>query len=288
LREVTPLSLENCFIYISRSKKEFTFPIHSHPEFELNFIEHAKGVKRIIGDSIEEIEDIELVLITGANLEHAWINGNCKSKHIDEITIQFHNDLFKNFLMRNQFVTVREMFEKARHGLAFPIETARRVKPMLIALGYEKDGFQSFVLFMQLIYELSLEKQACILSSTGFSDVYEDEMDSRRVKKVLSFLQKNYMNTIRLSDIAGMAGLSDVAFSRFFKKRTCKTFVEYLNEYRLGIAARLLVNTTQSVKEICYECGFNNLSNFNRFFKKQKGCTPTQFRGNYSITKIFI
>ena len=128
LREVTPLSSENCFIYISRTKTEFTYPIHFHPECELNFIENAKGVKRIVGDSIEEIENLELVLITGANLEHAWINGNCKSGCIQEITIQFHEDLFINILTRNQFRAIREMFEKAKHGLVFPIETAEKVK----------------------------------------------------------------------------------------------------------------------------------------------------------------
>jgi len=287
LREVTPLNSENCFIYISRTKKEFTYPIHFHPECELNFIENAKGVKRIVGDSIEEIDNFELVLITGPNLEHAWINGNCKSDCIQEITIQFHEDLFINILTRNQFRTVREMFEKAKHGLVFPIETAIRIKSMLIDIGSEHNGFQSFIKLMQLIYSLSLEKQARILSSTSFSNVNE-EPDSRRVKKVLTYLQENYQQAIRLSDVAELAGMSEVAFCRFIKKRTNKTFVEYLNDYRLGVAARMLVNTSHSISEICYECGFNNLSNFNRIFKKQKGCTPKQFRENYSKTKILI
>ena len=287
LREVTPLSSENCFIYISRTKKEFTYPIHFHPDCELNFIENAKGVKRIVGDSIEEIEDLELVLITGENIEHAWINGSCKSECIQEITIQFHEDLFVNFLARNQFRTIREMFEKAKQGLVFSVEIAGRVKPMLMDIEREKNGFQSFIKLTQLMYNLSLEKQVRVLSSSTFSNT-DEETDSRRVKKVLTYLQENYKQTIRLSDVAGMVGMSEVSFSRFIKKRTAKTFVAYLNSIRLGIAARMLIDTTQSINEICYECGFNNLSNFNRFFKREKGCTPKQFRENYSKTKILI
>ena len=287
LREVTPLSSENCFIYISRTKKEFTFPIHFHPECELNFIENAKGVKRIVGDSIEEIEDLELVLITGANLEHAWINGSCNSECIQEITIQFHEDLFINVLTRNQFRTIREMFDKAKLGLVFSVETAVNVKPLLINMGKEKDGFQSFMMLMQLIYYLSLEKQVRVLSSTTFSNTHE-VIDSRRVKKVLIYIQENYKQAIKLSDVADLVGMSEVAFCRFFKQRTAKTFVEFLNAIRLGMATRMLIDTTLSINEICYECGFNNLSNFNRIFKKQKGCTPKQFKENYSKTKILI
>ena len=287
LREVTPLSSENCFIYISRTKNEFTFPIHFHPDCELNFVENAKGVKRIVGDSIEEIEDLDLVLITGTNLEHAWINGSCKSECIKEITIQFHEDLFMNVLTRNQFRSIREMFEKAKYGLVFSIETAEKFKPMLLDMGKEKDGFQSFMLLMQLIYNLSLEKQARVLSSNTFSNT-DEETDSRRVKKVLKYLHDNYKQTVKLSVVADLVGMSEVAFCRFFKKRTAKTFVEYLNAIRLGSATRMLIDTSQSINEICYECGFNNLSNFNRLFLKSKGCTPKQFRENYSKTKILV
>ncbi|MDR2563338.1 MAG: AraC family transcriptional regulator [Prevotellaceae bacterium] len=287
LREVTPLSSEDCFIYISRTKSEFTYPIHFHPDYELNFIENAKGVKRIVGDSIEEIEDFELVLITGANLEHAWINGNCKSTCIKEITIQFHEDLFMNVLRRNQFRTIREMFEKAKHGLVFPTDTAEKIKPLLLDLGEEQNGFRSFTKLMQLMYELSLETQARILSSSAFSHI-DEEIDSRRVKKVLAYLQANYQQDISLADVAELVGMSRGAFCRFIKKRTAKTFVEYLNGVRLGMATRMLIDTTSTVSEICYECGFNNLSHFNRLFKKKKGCTPKEFRDNYSKTRILI
>jgi len=287
IREITPLGSENCFLYVSRTKKEFTFPIHFHPECELNFIENAKGVKRIVGDSIEEIEDVELVLITGSNLEHAWMNGTCKSECIQEITIQFHEDLFINILTRDQFSSIREMFEKAKYGLVFSIETAVSIKPLLMDIEEEKNGFQSFIKLMQLMYTLSLEKQVRILSSTTFFKT-DEEPDSRRVKKVLIYLEQNYKEEIRLSDLAELVGMSEAAFCRFFKKRTAKTLTDYLIYIRLGNATRMLVDTSHSISEISYLSGFNNLSYFNRIFKKHKGCTPKQFRENYSKTKIMI
>ena len=93
-REVTPLSTEDCFVIINRLKTEFSYPIHVHPEYELNFIENAKGAQRIVGDSIEEIDNLELCLIGNPSMEHAWMTYHCESKEIHEITIQFHKDLF--------------------------------------------------------------------------------------------------------------------------------------------------------------------------------------------------
>lgn len=236
---------------------------------------------------MEEIDDTELVLITGENLEHVWINGNCTSDTIQEITIQFHGDLFSNVLMKNQFRTIREMFEKAAHGLAFPVQTARKIKPLLLGLGSAEDGFHSYIRLLELMHELSLVKTARILSSTAFSNP-EEECDSRRVKKVLGYLQDHYREPIRLSDVAELVNMSEVSFSRFIKKRTGRTFVEYLNGIRLGFAARMLVDSTLPVCDICFACGFYNLSNFNRIFKKRKGVTPSEFREQYAKTKILI
>jgi AraC-like DNA-binding protein len=114
------------------------------------------------------------------------------------------------------------------------------------------------------------------------------ESDSRRVLKVKNYIAKNYTEEIRLNTLADIAGMSPSAFSRFFKSHTGRTLSEYIIEQRLGYASRMLVDTTNSVAEICYACGFNNLSNFNRIFKKKKNCSPTEFRENYHKTRIIV
>jgi transcriptional regulator GlxA family with amidase domain len=101
-------------------------------------------------------------------------------------------------------------------------------------------------------------------------------------------MQENYMQDIKLSDVANLVGMTEVAFSRFLKQKTGRNFIDSLNDIRLGHAARMLADTTHSVAEVSIICGFNNLSNFNRIFKKKKGCTPSEFRGNYKESKFYL
>src|SRR5215216_2018618 len=119
LKEAPPLTKSDCFSLFARYKTEFDFPLHFHEEYELNFIENAKGVKRVVGDSMEEIDDLELVLV-GPNIPHAWFTHKCVCNEILEVTIQFHKDLFdEKFLRRNQLNFIRSMLEKSSRGILF-------------------------------------------------------------------------------------------------------------------------------------------------------------------------
>lgn len=287
LREVTPLSERDCFMIFSRVKPEFTFPIHVHAEFELNFIENGAGAKRVVGDSIEEIEDLELALIAESNLEHGWLNHKCQSKEIKEITIQFHGNLLnEQLLQKNQFRSVKEMFEKASYGITFSRDTVLKMKDRLTSLASEQEGAHSVLKLFSILYDLSLSPMR-ELSSRSFN-MHEQNYDSRRIERAYNYMLENYNKEIRLSDVSDLVGMTDVSFSRFIKKRTGRNFIDSLNDIRLGHATRLLVDTTYSIAEICLVCGFNNLSNFNRIFKKKKGCTPRNFRENYKESKIFV
>jgi AraC-like DNA-binding protein len=287
-REVTLLSDEDCFVVNSRVKSDFTYPVHVHPEFELNFIENGKGAGRMIGDSIEEIDDLELCLIGCENLGHAWMNYHCDSLNIYEITIHFYKELLLgNLLKKKQFQSIAVMFENAKKGIVFSRPVIENVKDRLRNLCNNKDGFYSVIELITILYELSNDKEARILSSSIFTN-QNDSSESRRVQKAISYMHLNYGNEIRLIDVANHVNMSEVAFSRFIKKRTGKNYIEYLNDLRLGIASRLLINSSKTIVEISYECGFNNLSNFNRIFKKRKGYTPTDFRDKYSKMKILI
>jgi AraC-like DNA-binding protein len=283
LREITPLTQSDCFTVFSRVKSDFDFPLHYHEEFELNFIQNAKGAKRVIGGHIDAIDDIELVLV-GPNLQHAWFNHRCKSKEIFEITIQFHRDLLdEKFLQRNQMSFIRNMFQQSLRGILFSKETSEAIKPRLVALT-QKSGFASVLELLSILHTLSISQDQHILSDISFQATTSIAYNSRRIESVMAYLNKNFEREIGLAEVAKQVSMSEVAFSRFFKMRTGKTFVDTLNEIRLGHASRMLIDTTQSVSEIAYRCGFNNMSNFNRIFKKKKQCTPKEFREQYNVS----
>ena len=288
IREITPLSDRDCFYVVNRRKSEFTYPIHYHEEYELNFVENAPGVRRVVGDSAEIIGDYDLVLITGKNLEHAWEQHDCTSKDIREITIQFAPDLISPQLRnKNQFASIVHMLNRAQCGLSFPLQAVMKVYNQLEKLATEEQGFYAVQDFLSILYELSLFEDARTLSTTSFAKI-ESVSDSRRVQKVQAYINEHFRKEIRLVTLAEMVGMTPVSFSRFFRLRTGKTLSEYIIDIRLGAASRLLVDSTRTVAEICYDCGFNNLSNFNRMFKQKKGCAPKEFRENYHKKKIII
>jgi AraC-like DNA-binding protein len=287
LREITPLTSSDCFTIFTRVKSEFDFPMHSHEELELNFILNAKGARRVVGDHIAEIEDAELVLV-GSNLPHVWQTHKCTSKEIREITIQFHKDLFdEKFLRRNQLGFIRNMLERSVRGILFSKQTVEQITPRLVALN-QKQGFDSVLELMSILHDLSISRNMHTLSDATFNNA-DFSYSSRRIGKAVDYMNQNFQKAITLTEVAKLANMTDVSFSRFFKTRTGITFMDSLLEMRLGHASRLLIDTMQSVSEVAYNCGFNNISNFNRLFKKKKGCTPKEFRENYSYgNRVFI
>ncbi len=288
LTEITPLSEKDCFYIVERHKSEFLFPLHRHRDFELNFIENGRGVRRVVGDSVEEIGDFELTLVAGEALAHAWEQGSCTSPDVREITIQFAPELFSPELLgKNQFSNIRKMLAKAELGLTFSLRTIMKVYPALDTLSSQTERFDQFLSFLRILNELALADDTRVLASSSFSHL-EQNTESRRILKVKQYIADHYSEEIRLDELAGLAGMSTSAFCRFFKLRTGRTVMEYLIDIRLGHAARLLVDTTQTISEICYQCGFNNLSNFNRIFKARRGYTPRDFRTLFKKNRIFV
>ncbi|MFI3293699.1 MAG: AraC family transcriptional regulator [Rikenellaceae bacterium] len=285
INEISPLSDKDCFYIVERHKSEFTYPIHRHKEYELNFVEGGAGVTRVVGDSIETIGEYDLVLIGQENLEHAWEQGECKTESVREITIQFSNEIFaESLLLRNQFDSIRKMLDRSKRGLSFPLNSIMKVYSLLDVVA-TKAGFDQFMVIMRILYELSRCEGAQTLSNTSFAKV-EQSADSRRVAKINAYISVHYREQIRLNTLADLVGMTPPAFSRFFKLRTGSNLSDYITDIRLGAASRLLVDSTMGISEICYECGFNNLSNFNRIFKKRKQVTPKEFREVYHKKKI--
>lgn len=277
-REITPLTSEDSFLVFDRMKDVFDFPFHFHPEFEINFIVNGKGIRRVVGDSIEEISDYELVLV-GPNLEHCWEIHKCENKEINEVTIQFHNDLFdEKLLSRRIFKPIKDMFERANHGIVFSKEIASQMKDRIKSLA-KIDSIDYFMELISILQDLANSRNQRMLST--YSPINKDFENSEKIKRIYDFIQENFHRKILLSEVSEIANMSPASFNRFIKKRTGKTFVDYVNDTRVSYATRLLIETDYSIGEICFKCGFNNIANFNRVFKKTKNNTPSMYREEF-------
>ena len=254
---------------------------------ELNFVENCQGNRRILGDNIEVLGNYDLVLM-GGNLEHTWEQYQCTSGDIREITIHFPSNLFSpEMLNKTHMKSLADLFKRSEVGVAFGMKAIMHVYDRINELVNMEPGFYSVIKFIELMYELSQTDDYRLLSTGAFSHTAVTT-DSRRVHKVKEPIDNNFREEIRLQELSDIASMTPTAFSRFFKLRTGKSISEYIIDVRLGHAARLLADSTMAVVEICYRCGFNNISNFNRIFKKRRGCTPTEFRENYHKKHVIV
>ena len=284
-REIPPLSPLDSFLDFDRVKDTFDFPVHYHPEFEINFILNGKGVKRVVGDNIEEIDTIELVLI-GPNLYHGWELNKCTSKKIHEITIQFDNNLFPDSLLSRRIMSpIKDMFNRSIHGILFSKKVAEMLTPRLVKLS-KLDGMDYFLEITSILFDLANSRNQRLLSTYTVDYATFDDYD--KMKLVYEYVQKNFTEKITLEDVSSVASMTSISFNRFIKKRTGKTFVNYINDIRIGYAARWLVEKDMSISEIAFKCGFNNIANFNRSFKSIKNRTPSQYRDDFSGLKRIL
>jgi len=281
-REITPLSQGDCLLVFDRIKSHFDFPVHFHPEYELNYIYQATDAERIIGDHKSFINNFELVLV-GPNVYHGWNNGRCQSKEIHEITIQFHRDLIhENLLARNMMKPIRDMLANASRGILFSEKVTRQIAPRLEELS-KKNGIEAFIELVSILHILSASDDQKMLS-TGIMST-SDFTNSDRIKKVYKYIEQNYQEKIKMKEVSEMLNMTETTLSRLMKQRTGRSFTEFLNDYRIGFATRWLTETNQTISEIAFRCGFFNISNFNRIFRKSKGCTPGLYRENFSGIK---
>ncbi len=284
-REITPLTAEDSFLVFDRNKSEFDFPVHFHPECEINLIVNGKGVKRVVGDHVDEIEDLELVMI-GPNLHHGWLTHNCKNKNIHEITIQFHEDLFDDKLLsRTIMKPIKDMLDRSVHGILFSKKTTSDIYGRISEVS-RLGGMDYFLELISILYDLANSRNQKLLST--YTVERESFENSDKIKRVYEYVQDNYDKKITLAEVSELVNMSQVSFNRFIKKRTGKTFVDYVNDVRVGFAAIRLIEKDTNISEIAFDCGFNNIANFNRIFKKVKKCTPSQYKNEFSGIKRIL
>ena len=288
ITETTPLTDNDCFYLVDRKKKQFDFPIHNHEEYEMNLVINCKGCQRVVGDSVETLDYYDLVLVKGG-LEHGWLQNGVETEgSIHEITIQWNESIVNHQLLsKTSFAPLKKMTEDLRKGIAFSQETIKSVLPLFEQIIKPQPGFMRYLKLLEIIYTLSMSDDYRTLSTSSFAKM-PDTDNSRRISKVKDYIAKHYAEPVRLETLASLVGMTPTAFSRFFKTHTNQTLSDYIIDIRLGHAIRNLIDSSMTSSEICYLCGFNNQSNFNRLFKKKKGCTPMEFREKYLKTKIMI
>ena len=284
-REVIQMTPSDSFIVFDRTKELFDYPIHYHPEFELNYIRNGAGLRRIVGDHMEEIDQAELVLI-GPNLSHCWQQYKCSNDTIHEITIQFPDNLLTDSLLNRAIMKpIKDMFRRSSYGILFSQQTIQQQEERICQVT-QLDGIDYFLELLSILYDLATSRNQRLLSSQILDP--EVRLPNEKMAKLHHFIEQNYSRKITLQEVSALLNMSPVTFNRFIKKRTGKTFIEYLNEIRIGHATRLLINKDMSISEIAFSVGFNSMANFNRIFKKSKNCTPSQYREDFLGVRRFL
>lgn len=272
----------NSFKVAMQEKKEFDYPWHYHPEFELTYILSSHGV-RYVGNSIETFAGEDLVLI-GSNLPHCWKNTGEQQQPASSIVVQWKEEfLGKEWIHTQEFATIKKLLELSNKGLKFDRNVALRLKDKFYRL-LELPPFEKLILLLQILQELAQAEQYHVLCEQGFSHNLNHK-ENERIDIVYQYVKNNYLRKITLADIAGQVNMSEEYFSRFFSKIMNKSFFVFLNEYRITIACQLLIETDLQVAQVCYLSGYESIPFFYRQFKRFKGYTPLAYRSHYQ--KIF-
>ena len=251
---------------------------HYHQELELVVVLKSKGTC-FMGDCIETFEPGDVFLI-GKDTPHMWLNNELYFKNDSQLkakalVIHFKKDFLGSvFFETPEMIHLLELFDRARFGIKFQKTNKQLIKE--IQLMPELNGFTKTITFLNILNKLAKHKNYKLLVSTGFISTFQGTKN-KTLDRIHAYIFKNFNRTITLVEVAKIAHMNASAFSRFFKQVNRKTFSRYLSEIRIGYACKLLLEDKSNISSVCYEVGFNNLSNFNRQFKIVMACTPTEY-----------
>jgi len=261
---------------------------HYHPELELHYVIKGEGV-RFIGDNVSNFSSGE-VLLLGENLPHTWrcnkeyFQGNADLQ-VEAIVIQFMPDcLGGDFLSLSETYAIRKLYEKAKQGLIIKGLCAQKLKTLMES-ALTAGPLQRLVALLSIL-ELLTESDDMEMITAANAFYQSNEMETVRLNNVCSYTLANYAKDISLDEIAAIANLSTTSFCRYFKLMTHKTYNDFLTEIRVSHACRALIENRLNIEIICFDSGFNNLSNFYRHFKKVKGTTPLEYKKQYLKSEV--
>ena len=257
----------------------FTYPWHFHSEFELVYILKSTG-RRFVADNIESFGEGDLTLL-GSFLPHFWKSEtepeSGEEMRVNAIVVQFHQDFFREEIVSYpEFHRINELLKRAERGVHFTGASREKIGKMLKRL-LKLNGLERMLYFVKLLDAMAHAGDYKILASKAYQLEEHRELNSR-LDKVMHFINTNYQRKITQNEIARKIGMTTPAFCRYFKEKTGKGFTFFVNEMRIGYACKLLIERNLPITQVCFECGFNNISNFNRMFKRQTGYTPGEYQ----------
>ncbi len=279
-----PMMMQDSFTVKHEVQARFDNTWHYHPELELHYIIKGSGT-RFIGNSIDSFSAGDLVLI-GENVPHTW---KCDDKYFEDdsslmveaIVIQFRKDfLGENFLNLPESHLIPQLFEKAKAGMDIHGIAKEKVIPLMQG-ALESNGLSRIIDILSILNILAENKDYTPITFPLNPQLDTDDYSQKRLNKVYHYTISNYKNEITLEDISTISNLSITSFCRYFKTMTKMTYYNFLTQIRISQACRLLIDDKFPTNVICYECGFNNISNFYRHFKRITGQTPKEYKQTY-------
>ncbi|HEY8971734.1 MAG TPA: AraC family transcriptional regulator [Puia sp.] len=271
LQDSTTLTPQEClhFSFLGHSDNS----LHCHDEFELTLVE--KGNARFtVGEAVVHPGNVALIL-TAPGVPHA-LEASSPGGTLSGISLRWPSDLLgESMLGKHQMQGINELLHKARKGISFLPATSVEIQARLTVLR-DKKGFEQLLGLLSILHTLSMAEGAATLSAGSY--VYQPSFSGERIDSAVAFMKANYDRPISLADVARRARMSRGAFCRLIRRTTGKTYMESLNEIRIGHSCHMLVGTTENISEIAYKSGYTNIGQFHRWFRRQKGCTPKEYR----------
>ncbi|MFC6100282.1 AraC family transcriptional regulator [Olivibacter domesticus] len=280
-----PIQMRSSFSVRHDVQPNFGNVWHYHPELELHYVVKGEGT-RLVGDHVGSFHAGELLLL-GENLPHTW---HCQEdyfekyaeNYVEAIVVHFSSScLGHEFLNLPETNALMRLFEKAKRGMQI-FGTSREQLKQLMMQAVMAEDLRKVILLLEIL-EILTKTQEYRNISTMFPFLKATEGDMVRMNSIYNYTLNNFTKDISLKEIASVSNLTMTSFCRYFKIMTKKTYADFLNEVRINHACKLLSENTLQIDEICYTCGFNNLSNFYRQFKRVTRYTPKDFRRRYNI-----
>lgn len=279
--EAIPLKTDRTYIVREFHSDALVYPIHQHPQYEISYVIKGEGT-RIVGDHVGRFLPGDLVLV-GPNLPHRWISDTNAGGGAHNIIIQIENPFMgQGFLEKEEMLQLKQLFDCAAQGVLFTDKTSTEVGPLIRQL-VKLNDFEGVMKLLEIFFRLAIVKDARVLAGKGFFMDYSMK-GSEQINAVFNYLFDNYRSDVSMDAAARIAKMTKSNFAHFFKKRTNKHFSDFVSDLRISHAVLLLLQTQLDISEICYQCGFNNLSYFNRKFLERYGISPRQYRNTWQIT----